>query len=323
MNPKLSYLLFLLILALSACQLTKEFDYTSSESTIVVNSILNPDSTINIKISRTLGIPAETKTFPAVTNAKILLYENEQLIGEVPHDSEGKYKLEYYPKSETTYRLEIHVQDHDLIKATTYVPSSINASGCYTAKQDASWRTQVYEELTDNEAEENFYWLGIFIKDYKKIKDQYGYYSEVDYSTITEYRPVTLISEHTYLDDFNAELFEGNIEYFSYMRLEDHLWKNKTTTVDITSDESGYFFSYRIMQELESKQGMYFYVLNVSPAYDKYLKSTLTDFLTNDQLETENPFAEIVPIHSNIENGLGIFGAYSISMFPIHDNHCQ
>jgi hypothetical protein len=57
---------------------------------------------------------------------------------------------------------------------------------------------------------------------------------------------------------------------------------------------------------------LYLYVMNVSRAYDRYMKTAITAIknrFADDDGGLNNPFYEPINVYSNVENGLGILGS--------------
>ncbi len=311
-----------LVSCLSFLSCTKELDllFPQTGEQIVLNSILYPDSLIQVSITKTLPISNADDKFPVITNAVVRLYENEQLLGNLTFQ-DSIYVLDYYPKAGQQYSIEVEVPGYAMLTASDVVPYPLEAEACFAKERyDAAYYAWVRAHIQDRPLEVNYYWLDLLVTGYARLcefipGDRTTYHCLGSDTSRTETeRPYYMHSYSTIPDKFNASVdntLGGVTQYETFMRVEDQAIDGEDVELIITA--IGGMFQYTAIEKLGSR----FATLNIVSAsqhYDRYLKSSLIYFLNNGTGEDDdspNPFAEPTQIYSNVENGTGIFAAYN------------
>ncbi len=324
---KIHFVPLLLFLILS-CELDKDFDYSSNEDQIVLNGLLCPDSLISIKVSKTLPYPNKSNSFPLVENASIKLYENGLYKENLLYSQEKQaYYLEEYPEAGNTYSIEVVVPEYPLISATTTIPEMEEVSACYTPFNidQTMFRGKIFATVNFSHVnKEDRYWLGA-VSDYAPMvfldSPPFHYY---DSTEVKRRWVVSLYSGSSVFDNFNSTSDTGLTSYSFYTRMNESTKDIFNLNVDLFSFETSYFYTYHTIKNLPSYLGLYLVVFNGSPEYDRYLKSTVLNFInSNFENDTPNPFVEPVINYSNVVNGKGIFAGYSQRLLPLHNNPCK
>ncbi len=293
------------ITSLLACTKEIDLEFPTTESQIVVNGIINPDSTIRINITKTLSL-ATTSNFPIVKNAIVTIKENGIFLDTLEYKSDGNYVLNYFPKVGETYQLEVNVPGYEPLYATDIIPEKPKFNACH---HRGRYSLQIHK-LSNSK---NFYWISVQQKDYAE-----GANFNYDSTKISLTTSFYLHSNCIQCDDFNAIRDGGFNEYFTYIRFDESYLL--TYPINIAIEKTN--FGGPNLKRADSNQTAYIYITNASKNYDRYLKSSMIDFMNND-FNDVGPFTKPVPIFSNIENGTGIFAAYNNSSIDIKPFPCD
>ena len=163
MNIKV-YFFILVISALTSCEKEVYLNFNQNEK-MVLNCILNTDSTITARLSLSRGIEANYE-FQAIENATILLYKEKELLGEFTSGNNGKYSLNVKPIPNQTYHIQVLHPDYSDLTATTRVPLPPTIGYHYEIidyRQNGSvFRIDATFDIYDLKDVENFYWLKPF-----------------------------------------------------------------------------------------------------------------------------------------------------------------
>ncbi len=293
---RLNYLIIVLIV-LSSCQTVVDIERPDFSEDLVLNSILNPDSILVVELSESIDV-LDDNEWIQIQNGSVMIYENEELLDELIHEKNGIYILpDYFPKLGASYRIVASSPNHDPVEATTLLPetagtiTSLSVDSVELVGEFGNSKEYRIEFEFDDPSGENYY----EIVSYAIVVD--NYYIEDDLIADTSYsRLYSLMPEDQSIEDFQ--------EYDDSWVIDDKLFDGRTKKIRFTAD--GYEFSNRVLQ-------LDFYLRHVTKDYYEYTRSkTLQEWIGGD------PFAEPVPVFSNIENGFGIFAAYSQSKTSIN-----
>jgi len=109
-----------LVLAVSCTKLV-ELDFETN-SKLTFNCILNPDSLITANLVESRGLNS-VGDFIAIEGAEIMLFEDENLLGNMLDIENGNYFFAYYPKPGHSYKIEIYKSGFPVSVAKTIVPN--------------------------------------------------------------------------------------------------------------------------------------------------------------------------------------------------------
>lgn len=249
-----------------------------SEKKVVVNCILteSPIQTLSLNYSSSL----KDTNYEEIENAKIILFENGNIIGEFNKNGFSQWKINFCPKTGSTYLLNIEIPNMPLITATTIMPKKININKEKT--RDTGIRKHFVKE------EDNLFWVFAF----EKNKDTIMRDIKIDrkYKLIQE-----LATNYEKVDNFNnRETFSSIFEHkphFIYLRMTQNIEDKKFFL------EGNLYSSIIVFR-------------SVSEEYDKYLKSSIQKMLVYQSFDDPTQWLDENEIYTNIKNGLGIFGAY-------------
>ncbi len=313
---------------LSSCIVDSDLPLPEGEPQIVVNSILNPDSLIKVQLTRTRPLE-DSQPFEVIENATIKLFENGVIIDTLFYEDNGNYLSNRKPKETYTYKILISGPDIKLdIEAEDTVPVRPEFSVCFgkTISQKALtlYDVTVYVELYNLNENQFHPWVEFISQDYN-----YDYRGN-DTTKLVTTKFSYIDSNSPSLDDFNATFdnFNGFSEYAFYLRLSDAFGNSPLVNIEVIggigiNNQSSRLFRYDVLSNLIKEQALSVNVYNCSPAYDKYLKSTMQDFVNNEFLGTPLPFSGPVKIFSNVKNGAGIIASYSAKSQRVDKFKCN
>ncbi|MBW6534902.1 MAG: DUF4249 domain-containing protein [Mariniphaga sp.] len=288
MKHRFVLILFVVIIT-SGCQ--KEFDLKLDFSPgFTVNGILDPDSTIKVKISKTekIGHPGE---FQPVDIAVVELIDENQVF-KLPKQMEGIYADSLHVHAGKTYNLNVFLPNNKILSAETTIPSKPVATVVHNPDVFIYTIT-----LTDNTNEKNYYWVyaqsGYFQSNFMKPASKIFNENNIIYTN-------SVIG-----DEFNrvrTKVFPDTDYSYSFgMRIPDESISDGSITFDIKISEG--------WNRLERIS-----IVSADKNLDNYLK---TGLLQRDQKAGGDTPVFMIPISmfTNIKNGKGIFGSCSISVF--------
>lgn len=309
-----------------------EYDYNIDKGfenfkpQVVVNSIITPDSVIKVDVFWSKHYTDIKSDYPKVKTFEAELYEDNVLI-EKNEYKDGLMLTSIFPKEGKSYRIKITVPNYGELKAKTYIPLSVNAAADYKVTAGGGFRTYQHIEVRSIEPKEKI--RSAWIK-------TYGEYTKKEETEILRIDWASdLYSNNIFADQINAVLDSddathrgSNVGYEHFMRIPYanisqslpvaySVWLQSQFNVRIETDDP----------ELDEWGNPIYYqevclkiicveVTSPSDDYDKYYKSIYKQELYGDSPDL--PFiSEMVNVHSNIENGLGIFAGRSVTLLRL------
>lgn len=288
-----TFIIFFIFLLFISFSCTKEVPYpnVNSKKYPVISAFINQNG-IKAKAIWSNSVNEKFTTLP-IENAIIKLFENDNLIGELQHNSNGTYTYSgFTPTEGAEYNITINIPEQEELSAKTIMPYKVIPNENYMISQNYNGRSSVFQIFKDPEEQTNYYLSTIRTKLFKdkstieKSIEIYGY--EAGESNIFIY-----INDNNLGCLFNDNLFNGRTYYYK-ATINDYdyryFYENYQWETENIFSDSAY-----IIPHLRSiNYDMYKYY------YDSYLQN----------LYAEDPFSNNYPVHSNITNGYGIFGAY-------------
>lgn len=287
-----------------SCQKKTEFELHGTETKLVVNSQINPDSTIKVYITKSL-LPTDIINFKDVRNAKVEILQNNAIIGLLDEFVETSKNpgLGYYTNSnllinETdSFKIKISHKNYKTAIAKTIIPEIPkikNVNLINNSDIPSIIDGSLNFCINDNIAEENYYSVNLF------------YNADYIFDFVTGGNIDTTYTSKIYFE-INSEsaikTYKRNEGYI----ISDKVFNGKTEK-----------FSLIINDELNIRNSTHkFYIEVKSITKDYYLyQKTMLEFFQ----ESNNPFAEYIFVHGNIENGYGIFAGYNYNTTEINLN---
>ncbi len=311
----LSSLLLFLLTVITGCEsMVNDLDedkLLKVPARIVAECFLSPQSPyIDVMVGESQPLFGSSTSFPRIlTDAKVLLTGESSEI-EIPFvDSLNAYRIagsQFRIEPGKSYRMTISHQNR-MVTATCTVPSGEPVIKSYSVDSvgsnmpGARVTAHIRTSWDDFEGVVNYYNVRGFVV----IEDTRLLY---DLAT-NRYSPYRIIDklqlDHAYL---NKQISDKNLDGITF---ESPTYKiNLPPSVELMyPDENGN------MQTVETDpvlKQIHFEILNTDENYFRYHRS-LSESHNND-----NPFVEPTLIYTNIEGGLGCFGAFNLGKLTIY-----
>ncbi len=281
-------------LLLAGCERIIDYTIEPGDLNLVINGIINTDSSVQINLSKSIPV-LDTGSIPYISDARLSLFENNTLAGIMTYKDNGFYELPgNIPKTGSDYRVVVVTNDGTEASSTCNIPEPVDIISI-----DTLWKKQYNNYYTGSSYE-----CIITADDPANVQNYYEiklYHNPASDTTENRW------PRYFYSDDPIFEFYRSeNSIYPLHLDLETGVFSASSA---FFSDEliNGKRFSVRLFIESWNQQGTYYFCLrSLTPDYYLYLRSLLLY-----QMADDNPLNERVQIHTNITNGLGIFGGYS------------
>ncbi|OFY35285.1 MAG: hypothetical protein A2W91_07585 [Bacteroidetes bacterium GWF2_38_335] len=265
----------MLLAGLFSCEKIIDINIPDKEKKIVLNSIITNDSSMVINLSKSMSVLDDDEiTF--IDDATVKLYEDGVLVAEPVNAGGGNYPVTgFTPVKGKKYKVTASNSTLKSISAEDKIPNSIEILSIDTISTEIEGTPSIEcsIEFEDPSGVENYYILTANIS-------SGGYTSPVNIYTMD-------INIEDYLDIkygimIRDDVFNGN-KYKLIINFDKYNFSGLVNKVDF---------------QLQSvSKDLYLYSLS-------YTRNARTG---------NNLFSEPVQVYSNVKDGLGIFGAYSVS----------
>jgi hypothetical protein len=285
------------ILFLFSCEKEIEYEGEGKEPVLVLDGVLENSSNPTIRVSRSVFFLSNSSTSDAsISNASVKLTNI---------DSGTEYILTqggsgYYFGSEqvlpnTRYRIEVSHPDYKTISSEIRTVNDVVLSSIDSSSIASDFNKTYYVNYQFNDSQEkNFYGTSLMVEEELTSYDDLMNVIGVD---------TVWSMAFTYSNDPSFEFRFGGNEFF-----KDFSFNGETK---IFSTEFNSYSTYSQIGEVKKRVIGYSATLsNLSEDTYKYFKS-----IENNQ--PFGPFSDPVNVHTNVKNGLGIFGSVSSSVVEI------
>tara|TARA_Y100000385_G_C13089646_1_gene638096 strand:+ start:510 stop:1496 length:987 start_codon:yes stop_codon:yes gene_type:complete len=313
-NNLLFVLIFPLIFSCSDLEMVVELDIPPHEPVLVLNGILDTDTTFSIMLSHSIG--AFDQGIPSnVSDAQVSLYENDQLVDVLNQDVSNQdynyftgndnyywnydqvvlslysYVSDYTPISNANYRIEVSHPDYSFISAVSNIPEDIDISSIEIDTSNTEY-LRVSFTFIDDPNQQNFYRVRALGNCSKNLIDEVTGNQEFIYFTLED--RIELNSNDPSLQSegipFEGYTFVGDEALFSDVLFDG---QQKTMTFDLDTYYLKWTDCDTLMLQLTSF------------SEDSYI------YFNSLQQHSDNGAAgifggEVVPVYSNVEGGLGV-----------------
>ena len=246
------------------------------EPKMVVNCLLTQDSVQKLSLTYTneLGNTA----YEEVPQAIATLFEYDREVGVFSKVAYGEWQLVFKPVRGRKYTLRIQTPNHPDMTATTTFPERLPI---HRLRREDKEDKRAFRIRENTEA----FWACAFSKEQDTTM--------LPVVIRPNYRMLENIgTDYPRTDQFNMQASEADIVKYHH-----HYIRMRPTTVTRT------FTLYPLYSSVVS-------FIAVSEEYDRYLKSSLLKMQAYESFQDPTQWLEENAIYSNIENGVGIFGAY-------------
>ncbi|MCT4615546.1 MAG: DUF4249 domain-containing protein [Marinifilaceae bacterium] len=293
------------ILAISllfiSCESVVDYDLPPAKEKLVISCIFDQLNTwqADVSVSKTITKSDEKKK---ISDAKLSLFNNKtnDKLGEFVYNTDAQsYKLTLPIDPNIEYRIEAEKDGYDKASSVSKIQNPFMASihSAELLQQSETGLYRIYVNMQDDPNAENYYLVKLLIEE--------TYYPNWEWDPENpDYMPDPVTTtRNTYfyskeLNRKNGDVFDEVDDDYQYLIFDDKYFNGQNFKLDL------YVQSYDLTNPEENKFYVELFHIN-KDLYEYYRTVELYD--ENDG----NPFSQPVQIHTNIENGLGIFsGSY-------------
>lgn len=273
---KFNKFVFLIILVITSLACRREIELNIDyDNLIVINGLLVADSSpIEITLTKTRNF-SDDSTYSFINEASVQIFCNDTLLSTCTNSDSGKFISNITPKAGNTYKVIAYIKGYDSVWAETTIPKQLNGLKFSADSINRGYQTTLVHffcEFSDDINQDNYYWL----------------WSSNKYIYTTN----QFVDELTGME-FPFREWPYN-KVYRLLRFADSQFNGNTIELDL-------------LCSLEKSRTIYFNSFDKN--YDQYLSSYIS--YSNYAGYDERTFLWYQPsfIHSNINNGTGIFGS--------------
>lgn len=290
------YLLLLLLVSFVSCREEIEFDSEWSDPKLVLNAILEDDSSIVAYLARSKKVTEIESNNLNITNGNIEVYQDGNYLTSLTSEGNGRYFSNVQIVSDSEYELRASTPVFDEVRGSTKLAGSvdileIDSIGTVTA--DWGWELVVIGITFNDPAQvENYYQIGATYMSSYQIETGFGQYDTVYEETVV----------YLQYDPNNTEqyIYNGRVNF------TDDLFDGKEYQMLVYIDKGSLYG----MVDGTIK----FTLGNQDEHLFKYTKA----IVLQSEAEDLALFAEPVSMYNNIEGGgVGIVGSINNSVDSI------
>ncbi|HEY5825753.1 MAG TPA: DUF4249 domain-containing protein [Cyclobacteriaceae bacterium] len=290
-----SIFLVFILFVLVTCSTVEDVDIGLDKPKLVVNSLFSVDSVWRVRVTNTVNIvdnPMGHGFFQNIQDAVITLYdENNLLIEKLELKPDQNYTTSYrskkYPEQGKRYTIHVDVNNQPTLKATSSVPERVSIKSVSVDSSQVDSKGEMILDLTFNDPSgiENFYLVKIIEEGYYvRNNDTLRSLNNVYFNPVDPVYQENISSHGAFLND---HLFEGKELNFKLSLRQNYSTAIKKKRKVILFTLTSTYYQYVISHELQRNS-------------------------------TDDPLAQPALIFSNVENGLGIFAGYGVSVFDLN-----
>ncbi|MBT4478343.1 MAG: DUF4249 domain-containing protein [Flavobacteriales bacterium] len=287
------------------------------EAVLVLNSIVDTDTEVRVLVSHSVGA-FEQITPSCITDAEVLLFENNQFVDTLMIDlintdsvnyyndfGESQILMNYYtsdiiPNSGSTYTIKVNHPSYESITASTYIPEDIIVYDIQIDTVTDPEKIGFSFSFNDNGIQENYYRLKLFSSCMKTWIDD-GDTVDYGYSG----RMIMMSNDPSFPSDIP---FEGYTFIDQQVIFTDDLFNGQEKNISIDVESKGYRYS-----DCDT----------VTIQFSTFSDDTYSYYNSlgehSDKGELGLFGGEVIPVYSNVENGLGVIisvNAQNIQLKP-------
>lgn len=296
------YIFIVLLLATTfSCTKILEFDEGNNDNQLVLNSIIWPDSSFVATLTKSTSILSGDQ-IGQITGGTLDLYENGTLLTQITSSTGHFYASGIKPKAGKSYRIVVNSNGKQ-IEAETTIPNQVEVLSIDTSSvNDEYGRRTINSKVKIKDPVGDDYYRIVVLKEYLNSSlyrnSIWKYYLTKQLSNISTTDPV-FNSLYNNIGDNEIDIGPNN----EYSMFPDDYFKGKDYSVQfqIFSQYSYSGYGFKTFYERNS-----IHVQRLSKELYNYLK-----YLKLYNYYHDNPFAEPVPVYSNVKNGTGIFAGFN------------
>jgi hypothetical protein len=294
MNIKTKWAVILSI-TLTSCTKPYSFDIDNIEKRIVVNSFLCTDSTFMANLVEEAALNDKTfltedgfviSNLKPINNANIIIYNEDIIIDTLDIAANGNYFGHTKPDFNKNYKIVIYADGFNKVEANNKLPTMVKIDSIRKKKIDEEYndRYQLTIFFNDPPNEKNYYYISI-----SGLTTNYSTEDPVIGEWHSNWRQIPIFSD---------ELFNGKTYGLKIM-----------VNVNI-SDWYEPEWNYIAVNLHTISQDYFLFVESYNKQTPKFGDDIIEMF--------QQGLIEPIPIYSNIDGGLGLFGSYTNSVDTVH-----
>lgn len=306
---KYTFLLFSLIIIFGSCRKKLDIDIPDTKKHIVLNGIINPDSIIRVRVTKSKGV-LDNNNIENLSSAIVKIYKNNVYEEDLEYSDSGYFYSSVKPEINSDYKITADYAELQSVEAETRLTEPIEIQSIDTVIQikitdwggyiDTSYEIHTELKFEDNVSSSDFYALSVSTLipnyDYSDTSVVFLGYDAYENDYDTSNPVLNKRNNEFFLDGmsgrvFNDELFNGNT-----YKLPFTIYYQNNNVIDKNISASSYP-SKIVIRLMKVTEEIYNYVFSYNL----------------NQQTNEDPFAQPVQVYSNVKNGLGIFSGYTMS----------
>lgn len=310
LNLKSTIFLLAAILCFSCTKDLAE-DQSDFDARIVLNSVFMPGEVMTVDLSSSRDIFDPNSKIAAITTASVEVTDNTSGMTHTLYSiGRGKYESETFrPEYGGSYTVHVSADGFKSVQATSEIPypAFVKEPDAYQGDFDDEGLRELFVDLEFySESEEVQYYVWEIVKEGEKGS------LDFNYTDILE-NPVLLFS-----DDSNTESVLADESFQTRVFLtNDGMNAGPIQTSFVTMTEPATAFQFGDEVDPDADVLIRVRVMTVSKDLYEYYKSMEVYRLRGT---INSSITQPVDIHSNVENGLGIFAGFAAQEIPIRLN---
>ncbi len=317
-----AFIPFLFLIAIYSC--VNEVDLNiDNNNLIVVNSIIFPDSTIKVHVSKSQDLCDSSETIP-INSAEVSIYKDSTYIESLNIIGEGIYESGITPIAGSDYTIKVNSENLTSAYSTTTIPVKPKIDTVITLRKqylDYSNYTCTQITFTDDESTNDYYILKLWGSLFWHVDSSWDEETEtyLDSTLIFSKKPFYLndplisptenSSSDEIISSVLGEYSSGSKSKKKWVAFSDININGTTHTIEL------YLYQ---MANTTKEYPLYIYLEKIHQDYYYYLQSIAN---TSDNSVIGNITTTKTSVYNNIENGTGIFSSANVSIYPLTENH--
>ncbi|MBI9035167.1 MAG: DUF4249 domain-containing protein [Bacteroidales bacterium] len=292
-NRAFSTIMLLFIFGLiGGCSMDMDIELPEVEPRMAMYSIISPGNPIEARLTFTQPITQnmgyENKNW--INDAVVRISEPGGASVVLENENSGSYLNSLIPQENRTYKFQAEHANYENISAETTIPYAVPVISIDTLTETISDGVEVEKRLLTR----------VKFQDPSETKN---YYMVSKYTSWDENSGENLDYIWSYMEGYGILNVGGAIVF------SDEMFNGQVFTVKFAGNE--YYYDAVGVEQLMGEGCIYF--CSIDENFYKYMLS-MHKKNSGDEFEF---FTEPVQIFSNVENGLGLFGSYSLKKYSI------
>lgn len=272
-----------------SCRNIVSVDFSDFKKTTTVNSILIQGDSLKVHISMADELGSNPLSY--IENANVKLYINDKFTEQLTYSNQGTYISNHVIQTKNKYTCKVNIVDSDQINCSQTIPANpviTNIEHINVAGKD----------------EEGTSYPALKISFLNNIENKSFY--EIEIRNIIRFRTETVVSSARIYNIVDPVILNEGlpIALFSNEMINDSIY---TITLNYTTNSAG------ARNDGPMRTSLYPFVIELRQVTEDYYRFKKQLYLYNESRYADGIITSMTNanLYSNIENGYGIFAAYS------------